>query len=263
MFGTIGAAVMIGGVMILGAGIFGEIFEMAQARTPASFQEMCDDSELAGDEEDTEAIEEESGPPPDRSNFPVKVGDFLVDAMKKFDPPKGRLEQGRRKMYSYPDFRLISEDGRTVAHIEFSEDYMTIQSLDGDDYQGAYKDTGDAGSSSTTPAQLKKQIATIKKGGKQVSMKSLIVPGKVTVVDFYADWCMPCKVMSPKLEKLANNDSDVFLRKVDIVNWNTPVANQYDINTIPLVCVYNRKGTQVGSPTSDLDAIEKYIAKAK
>jgi thiol-disulfide isomerase/thioredoxin len=263
--GTLGIVLCVIGVGLMGASVFGEIFDMAQARTPENFtsmlDEMVDETESAADSADAADTEDDSGVRPDRSAFPVKVGDPIIEAMKKFDPPRGRLEQGRKKMYSYDDFRLISDDGQTVTQIEFSEDYMTIQNGYEDDYGSSSSGADD--SASATPVARGDPIATVKNGGKNVKMKSLLVPGKVTVVDFYADWCMPCKNMAPKLEKIAKGDADVFLRKVDIVNWGTPVANQYDINSIPFVCVYNRKGSRVGTPTSDLEAIQSYIAKAK
>jgi thioredoxin 1 len=40
----------------------------------------------------------------------------------------------------------------------------------------------------------------------------------VTVVDFYADWCGPCKQLSPSLEQMARTDPEIALRKIDIVN---------------------------------------------
>ena len=94
-------------------------------------------------------------------------------------------------------------------------------------------------------------------------MKNVLVKGKVTIVDFYADWCGPCKRMSPELEKMANADKEVYLRKIDIVNWRTPVVEQYGIRSVPNIRVFNREGTMIGSPTSDVGTIKSYISKAK
>ena len=263
LVGTLGTVLCIVGVGMMGASVLGEIFDIAQATTPKNFTSMVDDmveeGQLTADSENTAGNEEDSGVRLDRSSFPVRIGDPIVEAMGHFDPPKGRLEQGRKRMYSYEDFRLISDDGQTVTQIEFAEDYMTIQNIyDDDDYGSSSGDSASANHSASG-----EQIATVKNGGKKVKMKNLLVPGKVTVVDFYADWCMPCRKMAPKLEKIAKSDGDVYLRKVDIVNWGTPVANQHDINSIPYVCVYNRKGSRVGKPTSNLEDVRSYIAKAK
>jgi putative thioredoxin len=53
------------------------------------------------------------------------------------------------------------------------------------------------------------------------------------VVDFWADWCQPCKVLTPVLEE-AVEGRDVALAKVD-VEANKALANEYDISGIPAV----------------------------
>src|SRR5467141_2467107 len=83
--------------------------------------------------------------------------------------------------------------------------------------------------------------------GAQVDMNRHLALGNVTVVDFYADWCGPCRQLSPNLEQMARTDPEIALRKIDIVNWNTAVAKQYNIHSIPQVNVYNRRGNLVGT----------------
>ena len=53
------------------------------------------------------------------------------------------------------------------------------------------------------------------------------------VVDFWAEWCQPCKVLTPVLEE-AVKDRDVALAKVD-VEANKQLADEYDISGIPAV----------------------------
>jgi thiol-disulfide isomerase/thioredoxin len=100
--------------------------------------------------------------------------------------------------------------------------------------------------------------------GAQVDIAKHLALGNVTVVDFYADWCGPCKQLSPSLEQMARADPEIALRKIDIVNWNTAVAKQHNIHSIPQVNVYNRGGRLVGSVVgADVQEVKRYVAQAK
>jgi thiol-disulfide isomerase/thioredoxin len=100
--------------------------------------------------------------------------------------------------------------------------------------------------------------------GAQVDINKHLALGNVTVVDFYADWCGPCRQLSPSLEQMAKSDPEIALRKIDIVNWRTPVARQFNVNSIPQVNVYNRVGSLVGTVNgADIDQIKRYVAQAK
>ena len=54
------------------------------------------------------------------------------------------------------------------------------------------------------------------------------------IVDFYADWCGPCKMIAPVLEQISNEQSDVTVYKLD-VDENPELASQYNIMSIPNV----------------------------
>ncbi len=100
--------------------------------------------------------------------------------------------------------------------------------------------------------------------GAQVDINRHLARGNVTVVDFYADWCGPCRQLSPSLEQMARSDPEIALRKVDIVNWRTPVARQFSLQSIPQVNVYNRRGQLVGTVVgADFDKVKSYVAQAK
>ena len=55
--------------------------------------------------------------------------------------------------------------------------------------------------------------------------------GKV-FVDFYADWCAPCKITSPIIEELSEEMKDIKFVQVD-VDQNPDLASQYSIFSIP------------------------------
>jgi len=100
--------------------------------------------------------------------------------------------------------------------------------------------------------------------GAAVDISQHLALGNVTVVDFYADWCGPCRQLSPSLEQMARTDPEIALRKIDIVDWKTAVVRQYNIHSIPQVNVYNRGGRLVGTVVgADVQEVKRYVAQAK
>lgn len=57
------------------------------------------------------------------------------------------------------------------------------------------------------------------------------------VVDFFADWCGPCKMLSPVLERLDAMNPDVDFYKVNI-DENPSLASEFEIMSIPNVVVF-------------------------
>ena len=112
-------------------------------------------------------------------------------------------------------------------------------------------------------ARRGQSIEVISHGG-QVDINQHLAFGSVTVVDFHADWCGPCRRLSPSLEQMARSDPEIALRKIDIVNWRTAVVQQFNIHSIPQVNIYNRSGQLVGSVVGvDFDQVKRYITQAK
>ena len=67
---------------------------------------------------------------------------------------------------------------------------------------------------------------------------------KLVVVDFYADWCMPCKMLGPIIEKSVEKKKDkVVLVKVN-VDKNPRKSEEYEVSGIPSVKLF-RKGKVV------------------
>jgi thioredoxin 1 len=65
-------------------------------------------------------------------------------------------------------------------------------------------------------------------------------PGMPVLVDFYADWCGPCKTMAPILQQVArDNAGKVKVIKID-VDRNQPVAQQYRVQSIPTLILFHQ-----------------------
>ncbi len=58
------------------------------------------------------------------------------------------------------------------------------------------------------------------------------------LVDFYADWCGPCKVVGPVVEQLGNDyEGRVDVRKID-VDSNPELASRYGVRSIPTLILF-------------------------
>ena len=86
------------------------------------------------------------------------------------------------------------------------------------------------------------------------------VKGKVTVFDFYADWCEPCRKVDLFLYAAVNQRPELAVRKLNVVSWETPLAAEHmkDVPTLPHLVVLGRDGRQVrvisGFKLDDLEA---------
>ena len=69
----------------------------------------------------------------------------------------------------------------------------------------------------------------------------VISSDKPVLIDFYADWCGPCKMLSPIVDKLAEEHSEFKVVKVN-VDENPDLAGSYQVMSIPtLVVIENGK----------------------
>ena len=86
---------------------------------------------------------------------------------------------------------------------------------------------------------------------------------EVAVIDFFATWCGPCKMLAPVFEEVANETPNAKFFKVDI-DKSLDLARQYSVSSVPTIKIF-RKGdlmeTFVGfMPKEKLsEAINKYI----
>lgn len=86
---------------------------------------------------------------------------------------------------------------------------------------------------------------------------------KLVVVDFFAKWCGPCKVLSPKFDLLAEKmkkESSVKFIKVDIDDA-TEITNVCDINAVPTIFFYKNAECIEELRGPNIDAIINVIKK--
>ena len=74
------------------------------------------------------------------------------------------------------------------------------------------------------------------------------------LVDFYADWCGPCKMLSPTVDEVANENDDVKVVKVN-VDESQEVAIKYQVMSIPTLVVI-KNGNEVNRSVGLIDKEE-------
>ncbi len=109
-------------------------------------------------------------------------------------------------------------------------------------------------------------VAIISKNGESVRVKDHIKEGGVTVIDFYAPWCKPCREVDHHMKEVLKQHDDVALRKVNIVDWDSAAAQQHLVGVpeLPYLIVYGRNGRKVAKINGlDLAALDAAIAKGR
>jgi len=65
-----------------------------------------------------------------------------------------------------------------------------------------------------------------------------ILNGEITaIVDFYAEWCGPCKMMSPIIDEIATENPNIKVAKIN-VDENEELAAKYNIMSIPTIIIF-------------------------
>ncbi len=175
---------------------------------------------------------------------------------------------------------LSAVEGVKNAKVDYKTQTATVELPAGFDRQKIRVALTNAGFESVFPGEQRREIeplpAEILKtldiieynGGKRVDIPQLMAPGKITIVDFYGEWCGPCRVLETRLQHLMRGKGNLALRRVDIGKWDNEAAKQatreFHAEALPYIRVYDAKGTFVASVTGGMwDEVLIAIAKAE
>lgn len=88
--------------------------------------------------------------------------------------------------------------------------------------------------------------------GAELAIAGYLKAGKTNIVDFYSDYCPPCRKISPLLQELGRKRPDLAVIQVDInrkgvkgIDFFSPLARQYELNSVPSFRIYDGAGTLV------------------
>ncbi|MEM6993448.1 MAG: thioredoxin family protein [Myxococcota bacterium] len=109
-------------------------------------------------------------------------------------------------------------------------------------------------------------VVKIADAGQRVQLEPHLAAGKVTVFDFYAPWCKPCREVDHHMKDVLATQPDVALRKLDIVDWDSELAKAYlgSVENLPYVIVYGRSGKRIAAISGlDLAGLDAAVDKGR
>jgi len=85
--------------------------------------------------------------------------------------------------------------------------------------------------------------------GAPIELEKHLIKGQINIIDFYSQYCGPCRQISPHLRRLDQTRDDLTVIKVDInrpgvtgIDWGSPVARQFKLRSVPHFRVYDAQG---------------------
>ena len=109
-------------------------------------------------------------------------------------------------------------------------------------------------------------VVWLAKAGEDVpDLDAHAVRGKVTVFDFYAEWCAACRKVDGHVYKRLANGEALAYRKLNVHEWESALGQRYlkNVPSLPFVVVYGKDGKRSATlHGADLPAFDRAIADA-
>lgn len=106
----------------------------------------------------------------------------------------------------------------------------------------------------TTINEKEENSMDVKKVNDETFEQEVLKSNIPVLVDFYADWCGPCKMLSPTVDEVAQENDDIKVVKVN-VDESQDTAIKYQVMSIPTLVVI-RNGNEVNRSVGVIDKEE-------
>ena len=107
-------------------------------------------------------------------------------------------------------------------------------------------------------------VETLSPDGRAVgSLERKRVAGKHTVFDVYADWCGPCRLVDARLREILGQRTDVAVRRLNVVSFETPLAGELgpDFQALPYLIVFSPSGKRTDIEGADFAKLDKALGR--
>ncbi|MCA9618045.1 MAG: TlpA family protein disulfide reductase [Myxococcales bacterium] len=111
-------------------------------------------------------------------------------------------------------------------------------------------------------------VMDVATGGETFTLAEVAVPGKVTVIDFWARWCHPCEHVDVVLRQLAAETPELAIRRAEVIDFEHPIGRDYfpEGGALPHLLVLDRSGKLMarfseGDPEALRRRIRSYLRR--
>jgi copper chaperone CopZ/thiol-disulfide isomerase/thioredoxin len=178
----------------------------------------------------------------------------------------------RKALNSVPGVSNASVDWKAgTARVDVADGFDRAKirkALDAIGYEAVFPGEESRGLAPLPPDVVKALDLVSFDGSKPVDVAASLAPGKITVLDYWAEWCSPCHLLDLRLQHLQQESPDVAVRRVNVGKWDNAAAGQatkeFRLEALPYVRVYDARGKFVDDVTGgSWDKLLKILEKAR